>query len=276
MKAKPFIKWVGGKNQLLSQLDPLFPVKFGTYFEPFLGGGAVFYHLQPKKAYLNDVNETLIETYRHIKTDPKKIIKELSSLQKKYYAVDPASRESFYYEIRDKYNKSKPADLKRSVYFLFLNKTAFNGIHRENSKGGFNVPFGKYAKPTIVDPEAINSVSEMLKQVELTNTDFQSAVKKAKKGDFVYFDPPYHPLVDAPSFTSYHKSSFRKEDQLRLRDTFVELDKKGVNVMLSNSYTPFIKEIYKGYKQIPVKAARFVNAKASGRGKIDEIVILNY
>lgn len=276
VSAKPFIKWVGGKSQLLSQLDPLFPKKFGTYFEPFLGGGAVFYYLQPKKAVLNDVNETLIQTYKYIKEDPSKLIKGLQALEKKYVSTSAEERDIFYYEIRSKYNKLPPSDFKRSIYFLFLNRTAFNGIHRENSKGEFNVPSGKYKSPKIVDPENLLSVSKMLQDVELINSDFMSAVKKAKKGDFVYFDPPYHPLTDAPSFTSYHKNTFGKEEQIKLRDTFVELDKKGVYVMLSNSFTPFIKELYSEYRQIPVQASRMVNAKASGRGKISEIVVLNY
>ncbi|MBU2103473.1 DNA adenine methylase [Patescibacteria group bacterium] len=276
VSAKPFIKWVGGKSQLLSQLEPYFPEKFGTYFEPFLGGGAVFYHLQPKKAVLNDINETLVQTYLYIKNEPSKLIKQLDALQKKYISTSTEERENFYYDIRSKYNKLPLSDSKRVIYFLFLNRTAFNGIHRENSKGEFNVPAGRYKNPRIVDPENLKAVSEMLQNVEILNSDFVSAVKKAKKGDFVYFDPPYHPLNDAPSFTSYHKNSFGKEEQAKLRDTFVELDKKGVYVMMSNSYTPFIKELYSDYRQLPVQASRMINARASGRGKINEIVVLNY
>ncbi len=275
-KAKPFLKWVGGKGQLLSQLETLFPKSFNTYFEPFVGGGAVLFDLKPKKAVINDINTTLIQTYIYIKDDVDKVIKELRKLEKEFLSKDQIDRKEFYYKIREKYNSLPSNDFKRSLYFLFFNKTAFNGVYRENSKGGFNVPVGSYKNPKIVDEENLRAVSESLKHTTILNTSFAESVKKAKAGDFVYFDPPYHPLSTTSGFTSYSKDDFTKEDQIKLRDLFVELDKKGVYVMLSNSSAPFIKEIYSKYKQIPVYANRMINSKSDKRGKISEVVIVNY
>lgn len=275
-KAKPFLKWVGGKGQLLEQFENLLPKQYNSYFEPFIGGGAVFFSKAPKKAHINDINKTLIQTYTHIKEDVEKIIKSLKDLEKEFISKDQIQRKEFYYSLREKYNSLPAEDFNKALYFLFFNKTAFNGVYRENSKGGFNVPMGSYTNPKIVDEENIRSVSETLKNTKITSGSFVEAVKDAKAGDFVYFDPPYHPLSETSSFTSYSKDSFTKEDQIKLRDLFVELDKRGVYVMLSNSSAPFIKEIYSNYKQIPVYATRMINSKSDGRGKISEVVIVNY
>lgn len=275
-KAKPFLKWVGGKGQLLEQFEPLLPKKYNSYFEPFIGGGAVFFSVNPKKAHINDINETLVNTYSYIKNDVEKLIKSLKKLEKEFQSKDDESRKEFYYSLREKYNSLPQDDFKRSLYFLFFNKTAFNGVYRENSKGGFNVPIGSYKNPKIVDEENLRAVSEMLSNTKITSGSFADAVKNAKAGDFVYFDPPYHPLSETSSFTSYSKDSFSKDDQIKLRDLFIDLDKKGVYVMLSNSSAPFIQEIYSGYRQIPVFANRMINSKADKRGKISEVVIINY
>ena len=275
-KAKPFLKWVGGKGQLLTQFESLFPKRYNSYFEPFIGGGAVFFSINPQKAHINDINETLVQTYTHIKNDVEKLIKSLAKLEKKFLAKDTEARKEFYYSIREKYNSLSHEDFKKSLYFLFFNKTAFNGVYRENSKGGFNVPMGSYKNPKIVDEENLREVSKMLSNTKITSGSFVDAVKNAKAGDFVYFDPPYHPLSETSSFTSYSKDSFSKDDQIRLRDLFVELDKRGVYVMLSNSSAPFIQEIYSGYTQIPVYANRMINSKSDKRGKISEVVIINY
>ncbi len=275
-KAKPFLKWVGGKGQLLTQFQSLFPKKYNSYFEPFIGGGAVFFSINPQKAHINDINKTLVQTYTHIKNDVEKLIKSLAKLEKEFLAKDTEARKEFYYSIREKYNSLSHEDFKKSLYFLFFNKTAFNGVYRENSKGGFNVPMGSYKNPKIVDEENLREVSKMLSNTKITSGSFVDAVKNAKAGDFVYFDPPYHPLSETSSFTSYSKDSFSKDDQIKLRDLFVELDKRGVYVMLSNSSAPFIQEIYSGYKQIPVYASRMINSKADKRGKISEVVIINY
>lgn len=275
-KAKPFLKWVGGKGQLLEQLEDLFPKKYNNYYEPFVGGGAVFFKLQPKRASINDINKTLINTYLLIKNEPQRLISSLKKLEKDFIIKTPEDRKTFYYLLRDKFNSLKFDDYKKSVYFIFFNKTAFNGIYRENSKGGFNVPMGKYKNPKILNAENIELVSKCLSNTKITCESFISSVKKAKKGDFVYFDPPYYPISSTSKFTTYSKDDFTKEDQIKLRNLFTELDKKGVFVMLSNSNSPFIKEIYSKYKQIPVSASRMINSKGDKRGKISELVIINY
>lgn len=275
-KVKPFLKWVGGKGQLLEQFESLLPKKYNSYFEPFVGGGAVYFSINPKKAHINDINRTLSQTYIHIKENTEKLIKSLKKLEKDFISKAQDQRKEFYYSIREKYNSLPAEDFDRSLYFLFLNKTAFNGVYRENSKGGFNVPIGSYTNPKIIDEENIRLVSEVLSNTKITSGSFVDAVKNAKAGDFVYFDPPYHPISETSSFTSYSKDAFSKDDQIKLRDLFVELDKKGVYVMLSNSSAPFIKEIYSGYRQIPVYATRMINSKSDKRGKISEVVIVNY
>lgn len=276
IQARPFLKWVGGKAQLLSQFEQYYPKDFNNYFEPFIGGGALFFNLSPTKAHINDVNTTLISAYKNIKNKPEEVMKILKKLESEYKNGNEESKKELFYKIRDEFNNTSDAELKKSAYLIFLNKTCFNGMYRENSKGGFNTPFGKAKNPTILDRENILLVSKVLKHTKLTSVSFEKAVAEAKKGDFVYFDPPYHPLTETAKFTSYHKDSFTKEDQLKLRDVFDELDKRGCYVMLSNSHTPFINDIYKKYRRETVMANRAINCKASGRGKIKELLILNY
>jgi DNA adenine methylase len=276
IQARPFLKWVGGKAQLLSQFEKYYPESFNNYFEPFIGGGALFFNLNPTMAHINDINATLIATYKSIKNNSEEIIKILKKLHDKYQKSDDVARSDFFYDIREKFNSLSSTDLKKSAYLIFLNKTCFNGMYRENSKGGFNTPFGKYKNPTILDRENILRISKVLKNTKLTSISFEEAVAEAKKGDFIYFDPPYYPLSETAKFTNYHKDSFTEEDQLKLRDVFVELDKRGCYVMLSNSYTPFVNDIYKKYRRETVMANRAINCKASGRGKIKELLILNY
>lgn len=276
IQARPFLKWVGGKAQLLSQFEQYYPKDFNNYFEPFIGGGALFFNLSPTKAHINDVNATLISTYKNIKNKPEEVMKILKKLENEYKNRNEENQKELFYKIRDEFNNTSNTELKKSAYLIFLNKTCFNGMYRENSKGGFNTPFGKAKNPTILDRENILLVSKVLKHTKLTSVSFEKAVAEAKKGDFVYFDPPYHPLTETAKFTSYHKDSFTKEDQLKLRDVFDELDKRGCYVMLSNSHTPFINEIYKKYRRETVMANRAINCKASGRGKIKELLILNY
>ncbi|HMO78152.1 MAG TPA: DNA adenine methylase [Candidatus Paceibacterota bacterium] len=275
-QVKPFLKWVGGKGQLLNQFENLYPENYNRYFEPFVGGGAVYFSLAPRQAHINDINQTLVQTYRNIKSDVEKLISELAILEQDYLAKNTDARKVMYYDIRTKYNELEPDAFERSIYFLFFNKTAFNGVYRENSKGGFNVPIGSYTNPKIVDEDNLRLVAQTLKKTTITNQSYFDAVSKAKSGDFVYFDPPYHPLSETSSFTSYSKDSFSKDDQINLRDLFIELDKRGVYVMLSNSSAPFIQEIYSGFNQIPVFASRMINSKADKRGKISEVVVLNY
>lgn len=274
IKGRPLVKWVGGKSQLLTQLEKNFPKEFNTYFEPFFGGGAVFFMLSPKKAHINDINKTLVQTYSAIKSNPRKVISSLRKLQSEYDLSE--DRKGLFLEIREKYNSLPLSSPQRVPYLIFLNKTCYNGLYRENSKGGFNVPFGNYAKPKILDEENLIAISKLLEHTTITNTDFKDAVKSAKKGDFIYFDPPYHPLNGTSKFTDYSGNGFTELDQERLRDLFVELDKKGCFVMLSNSNTDFIRKLYKGYRIKEVNARRAVNCKGYGRGEIKELLILNY
>lgn len=273
---RPFVKWVGGKTQLLPQLAKYLPDSYDNYYEPFLGGGALFFYLKPEIAHINDLNKKLIGTYKIIKNKPRKLIDRLQSLEEQYHSLSEEQRREFYYEKRVKFNTKEIDDLSYAELLIFLNKTGFNGMYRENSKGEFNVPFGSYKNPKICDETNLINVSKMLQGVSLTSKSYKDAVKDAKKGDFVYLDPPYHPVNTTSSFTSYSGDNFNAFDQENLRDLFVELDKRGCKVMLSNSYTPFIKELYKDFNQKTVMAGRSINSKASGRGKIEEIVVINY
>ncbi|MBC8465055.1 MAG: DNA adenine methylase [Parcubacteria group bacterium] len=275
-KPKPFVKWVGGKRQLLKQFREMglyppddFNPLTNTYFEPFVGGGAVFFDLLPKKAELSDLNNELTTTYNVIKTDVDSLIK---SLKKHKYEKE------YYLKIRAK-NPKKLSDVEVASRFIFLNRTGFNGMYRVNSKGGFNVPFGKYTNPIICDEENLRKVSKVLQKVTVKEQDYKAVLKKAKKGDFVYFDPPYYPVSRTASFTSYTADSFLEKEQTELRDTFVELHKRGCFVMLSNSDTPFINELYSGIKGVKVSkvsAGRSINSNAAKRGKINEVLVTNY
>jgi DNA adenine methylase len=275
-KPKPFVKWVGGKRQLLAQfrLRNLYPPekfnpKTGRYFEPFVGGGAVFFDLLPEKAYLSDLNNELVVTYNVIKNDVENLIKSLKkhSLDKEYFL-----------KIRAQ-NPENLSDINIASRFIYLNRTCFNGMYRVNSKGGFNVPFGKYTNPLICDETNLRKVAKALKNVEIKRQDYKEVLKKAKKGDFVYFDPPYYPISKTASFTSYTSETFLDKEQIELRDTFSELHKQGCFVMLSNSDTPFINKIYteiKGARISKVSAGRAINSDASKRGKITEVLVTNY
>ena len=275
-KPKPFVKWVGGKRQLLSQfrLLGLYP-PFGfnpltaSYFEPFVGGGAVFFDLLPERAMLSDLNNELVVTYNVIKNDVEELILSL-----KKHQLD----KEYFLEIRctDVANLS---EIEIASRFIFLNRTCFNGMYRVNSKGKFNVPFGRYNNPLICDEDNLRKASDALQSVEIKKQDYKEVLKHAQKGDFVYFDPPYYPVSRTASFTSYTSQSFLEKEQTELRDTFVELASRGCYVMLSNSDTSFINDIYsnlKGIKISKVSAGRAINSDASKRGKISEVVITNY
>lgn len=275
-KPKPFVKWVGGKRQLLKQfrLMNLYPpekfnFKTGRYFEPFVGGGAVFFDLGCEKGFLSDLNNELVITYNVIKNDVDNLIK---SLKKHKY------QKEYYLKVREK-NPKKLSDLHVASRFIYLNRTCFNGMYRVNSNGGFNVPFGKYSNPLICDEINLRRVSKALKNVEIKCQDYKEVLKKAGSGDFIYFDPPYYPIKKTASFTSYTKETFLEKEQIELRNTFLELTKRGCFVMLSNSDTPFINKIYSGLKGVritKVKAGRMINSDSSKRGKITEVLITNY
>lgn len=277
-KPKPFVKWVGGKRQLLKQfrLMDLYPpekfnIKTGNYFEPFVGGGAVFFDLLPEKSFLSDLNSELVTTYNVIKNGVDRLI---NSLKKYEYEKD------FFLKVRSLQPKQLP-DIEIASRFIYLNRTCFNGMYRVNSKGEFNVPFGKYFNPLICDEQNLRRVSKALKNVEIKCQDYKVILKFAKKGDFVYFDPPYYPINKTSSFTTYTKEAFLDKEQIELRDTYLKLHKKGCFVMLSNSNTPFINKIYSeivkyGIKINEVLAGRAINSKGTKRGKITEVLVTNY
>lgn len=275
-KPKPFVKWVGGKRQLLRQFRELglyppedFNPITNTYYEPFVGGGAVFFDLLPKNAELSDLNKELVTTYNVIKNNVAELIE---SLQKHIYDKE------YYLEVRAK-KVEDLSDIEAASRFIFLNRTGFNGLYRVNKSGQFNVPFGRYNNPVICDEDNLRRVSDALQDVTITHQDYKNVLKSAKSGDFIYLDPPYYPINATSSFTSYTAEGFLEKEQTELRDTFVKLHKKGCFVMLSNSDTPFINELYSGLDGITVNkitAGRAINSKGSGRGKITEVLVTNY
>lgn len=274
--ARPFVKWAGGKSQLLPRLRAWFPPRFNAYFEPFLGGGAVYFDLKPARAHLNDINPALIACYDNLKRRPNTVIAVLRELQREYAHGSAAARKTLFYKIRSEFNALENAVPQKTGYLIFLNKTCFNGMYRESLTGQFNVPFGRYENPRICDDDNLSRVSAMLKTAVLTSVPFDEAVRFARKGDFVYLDPPYHPLSKTSSFTSYHARDFSEADQVRLRDLFVDLHSRGCFVMLSNSHTAFIRKLYRDFPRYTVMANRAINCKAGGRGKIKELVVINY
>ena len=275
-KPKPFVKWVGGKRQLLKQFRELnlyppecFNPESNTYFEPFVGGGAVFFDILPKHAELSDTNRELVITYNVIKDNVDGLIK---SLKKHIY------NKEYYLEVRAQ-DINELSDIEIASRFIFLNRTGFNGMYRVNKSGQFNVPFGRYKNPLICDENNLRKVSEALQEITITHRDYKDVLKLAKIGDFIYFDPPYYPLNPTSSFTAYTAKGFFEKEQIELRDTFVKLHERGCFVMLSNSDTPFINELYSGLDGVSVNkiiAGRAINSKGSKRGKINEVLITNY
>ena len=275
-KPKPFVKWVGGKRQLLMQFRKLnlyppegFNPNTNKYFEPFVGGGAVFFDLLPKEAVLSDLNSDLVTTYNVIKEHVDSLIE---SLKKHEYEKE------HFLQVRA-LDTSKLSAIEIASRFIYLNRTCFNGMYRVNSSGKFNVPFGKYSNPLICDEVNLRKVSKYLQGVNIKNQDYKEVLKEAKKGDFVYFDPPYYPVSKTASFTAYTNEAFLDKEQIELRDTFVELYKRGCFVMLSNSDTEFINKIYSEIKDVritKVQAGRAINSDSSKRGKITEVLVTNY
>lgn len=291
--AKPFLKWAGGKGQLINTFDEMFPNelkedKIKTYIEPFVGGGAVlFYVLQNydiEKAYINDINRELINCYHCIKADVNEVVKQLAMLEKEYLSCD--DRTKYFYNVRDRYNDihlNSHLDFEKCAEFIFLNHTCYNGLYRVNKSGEFNVPHGKYKNPLICDKDNLLLCSVLLQKVEISVGSYEQALKNVDKSTFVYFDPPYRPLIENNSFVSYDKAGFEDDDQIRLADNFKNLDKKGCLLMLSNSDPKntnendnFFDDLYSGFEIERVYAKRMINCKASKRGDITEIVVMNY
>lgn len=268
--AAPFVKWVGGKRSLMDELMLKVPDVFGKYYEPFIGGGALFFELARRErlagAYLSDTNLELILAYRIIKKDPAVLIEKLKAHAAKH-------GDEYYYKIRAKTRLEDAVDI--AARFIYLNKTGYNGLYRVNSKGEFNVPVGRYKNPGIVQEENLWACHRALKNAQIRYSEFDAITPQ--RDDFVYFDPPYHP-TDEASFTKYSKLDFTEQDQVRLRDFAVKLHKNGVKVMLSNSNTRFIKDLYKSsaFNIAIVQAPRFVNCKANKRSAVDEVLIANY
>lgn len=274
---KPFVKWVGGKKQLLDIINLYRPKSFGRYYEPFVGGGSVFMNLQYSKTTINDYNTELINVYEVVRDSVDELLAVLKVHAEK-------NSQEYFYSLRE-WDRTGILEEKNSVEraarFIYLNKTCYNGLFRVNAQGQFNVPYGRYKNPNIVNEEVLRADSKFLNKstIKILKGDFEHSVKNAKKGDFIYLDPPYAPLVeDTHNFVGYTLNGFGYEEQLRLRDLFIKLDKKGCYVMLSNSSSKIIHELYKDYAETTeiVGATRMVNSKASGRGKVDEVLIMNY
>lgn len=273
IKPKPFLQWVGGKREMIPQYEIYFPKSYNNYFEPFLGGGAVFFHLQPDKAILADNNLELIKSYEAVRDNPEAIIKLLKELKKRhskdlYQYVRNMDRE---FDIFTDFKNEEIA-----ARMIFLNQTCFNGLYRVNSKGQFNVPIGSSLNRLICDEHAIRNTSKLLRKVTLLSGDFEAVVKKAKINDFVYLDPPYYPVSAYSDFTRYTKEKFYQNDQMRLKKLVDTLSQKGCKVMLSNSDCQFIRDLYSDYKQVRVNSSRSLNSKKEKRGKVSELLVMNY
>lgn len=294
IKAKPFIKWVGGKGQLIEQLEALLPADFVereniTYIEPFVGGGAMlFYMLQKfsniKSAVINDINPDLTLCYQVVRDNPTELIKSLKDIQSQYYSIKTEDkRKDFFLQQRELFNTKSLNKIDNTTLFFFLNRTCFNGLYRVNKSGKFNVPFGRYSTPTICDESTIYADSKILKNVEIMTGDFEQTFDKIKGNTFFYFDPPYRPLSNTSSFNDYTKEDFNDNAQIRLKLFCDKLNKVGIDFMLSNSdclgkdgKDRFFDDLFVDYKIERVLATRNINAIASKRGKLTEIVVNNY
>lgn len=290
--AKPFVKWVGGKTQLLDDIRKALPHDLSqrnnmTYIEPFVGGGAVLFWILQEypnitRAIINDINEELICTYRIIKSDVEKLILELTRIQTEYLALDNEARKNYFLSQRDRFNEKNNSDVETAALFIFLNRTCFNGLYRVNSKGKFNVPYGKYTNPKICDEETLRADSAVLQRVEILCGDFAQTGKYAGDNVLYYCDPPYRPLTETSAFTSYAKNGFDDTEQMRLRD-FCEQIAMHKSLFVASNSDPqnvdngdnFFDHLYKDFSIKRVSAARMINSKSNGRGAISEIMISN-
>lgn len=274
--AIPFVKWVGGKRQLLPEIKKLMPSRneISTYYEPFVGGGAVFLDLEPKKAVINDFNSELMNTYKVIKEDVETLIISLK---------EHVNDSEYFYNLRSKDREEeflKWSDVERASRFIYLNKTCYNGLYRVNSQGFFNTPFGSYKKPNIINEYVLRELSVYFNKAKITfrTGDFEDSLKGIRKGSFVYFDPPYAPLTSTSNFTGYTSGGFDVSEQIRLRNLCDKLDSKGIKFLLSNSNVELIQELYsgRGYTIKEVDAKRSINSKGDKRGNVGEVLIYNY
>lgn len=270
---QPVVKWVGGKRQLLQDLVPLFPKSFRSYCEPFFGGGAVLFNLQPKQAYINDINVELVNMYLVVRDNVDRLIDMLSKHKNEsgyFYKVRDWDRDKSFYDNLDPITKA--------ARLIFLNKTCYNGLFRVNNAGEFNTPFGSHKNPNIVNAPVLRAVSHYLNTSEITisSKDYCDVLDSIKSSTFVYLDPPYDPVSDTASFTGYIKNGFNREEQIRLKQNCDKLDKRGVKFLLSNSATPFILELYSDYRMSLVHAKRAINSVGNRRGDVEEVLVRNY
>ncbi len=293
INVRPFVKWLGGKHRLINALAARIPNKFketgiiDSYVEPFIGGGAFFIYLKQnfniKHSYILDYNKDLILTYNVIKYNVEKLIDELQKLKSKYLSMPNELKEKMYYAIRNEYNRMeinynphKTDSVLRATYFIFLNRTSFNGEYRVNSQGQFNCSFGKHYKPTIFSKENLYALNQLLSNTEILYGDFELSREFIKSETFVYFDPPYIPLSKTANFTSYTNKNFTFNDQLRLRDFFKEMNNKGAFLLLSNSDVPLVYELYSDFIIETVQIQRLISSKKETRGTFNEVLVRNY
>ncbi len=270
----PFLKWVGGKRRLIPEIKGLLPNDLDQliYYEPFVGGGALLFELRPEQAVINDYNEELINVYRVIRDHPKELVEELKrhrNTAEYFYAFRSLDRDPVFETL---------TDIQRASRIIYLNKTCYNGLYRVNSEGQFNVPFGRYKNPNIVNESTIEAVSKYLNEsdIEICNGDYEQILNNIPANAFVYLDPPYHPVSESSNFTGYVQGGWSEEDQIRLKNACDALDARGIRFLLSNSATSFIREIYAAYNIHIVKASRAINSVPTGRGQVDEFLIRNY
>jgi DNA adenine methylase len=275
---QPYLKWAGGKRQLLPEIKRHIPAAINgyTYYEPFVGAGAVFFALRPEKALINDCNTQLILTYRVIKEDVEGLIRILQGHKNHH-------DEQYYYAIRNLDRDTVPfnrlSDTEKAARLIYLNKTCYNGLYRVNSRGLFNVPYGNYKNPAVFEETTLQQISAYLNSndISITNTDFEDAVSTADENSFIYFDPPYH-SPDKKNFTGYQPLGFGEDEQVRLRNVMIRMTERGAKCLLSNSDTEFVRELYlhKNFEVIPVQAKRAINSDAAGRGKVGEVLVKNW
>jgi DNA adenine methylase len=266
--ARPFLKWAGGKRRLLAQYRPYFPTGFARYHEPFVGSAAVFFDLEPADAILADSNRALVDCYTAVRDHVEVLIRQLDRLQARHTPHQ-------FYRLRHRYNKARLDAVERAALFIYLNHTCYNGLYRVNGRGEFNVPAGRYLRPRISNPDGLRAASSALARARLVTSRFDKCVEDIRRGDFVYIDPPYHRL-DVGSFTSYTVEGFGENEHRELAGVVANLHAAGCRVMVSNSDTPLVRELYGAYRLIPIHAARPINSAAQGRGLVSELLILNY
>ncbi len=264
----PFLKWAGGKARLIEQIEPWFPTRYGRYFEPFIGGGAFYFHMQPEDAVISDINDRLIAAYTAVRDHLPELMERLDQLKARH-------GKDHYYRCRERFNRAHGMDVvERAALMIYLNKTCFNGLYRENRRREFNVPMGSYKNPRIFDEDSLIAASDQLQGADIRVQSFEYVLDEAEAGDLVYFDPPYVPLSSTSSFTSYVGAGFDLKMQQQLAEIFTELAHRGCHVYLSNSDTELVRELYRGWRIETVQAGRAINAKASGRKRINELLVI--